>query len=1230
MPVSKVTVGSMLAVQSVSAEESPPPIGSLPSSSTVDASIPVKPIQDDTLFVRASIGSAVIENRLDIVVPDASIALTGCRNKSGIDFGLSIDRPVFLASVDAYSKFADDNAIIESIDQNLKLGDFESTLLQADYDFLMNKIKSLNSGTFQTMQDRLSTETRSLQEVLDKITEIAVKGDEVSRKLDFTRIENNLEQRVQEVLDEAQFRFDESRPQSVVPSSARNTSTSLIKSLQKEIESIPITKSENDLLLKLRTDGTALSNVTSRDGSGKSYDDMDYLEKTITCCKLISRIMARTFSKAKFPNGFGSIKLTSTIASPRGYIFESNDISGASLDSSILDSSIFDTGTRANLSGILSFDAKSFSPEKSIKNNNFDSIVMNVIQGNNSNSTLSQLDKTKKNYDDALNILTYLRAVGFEREACSPQDILLMTFEKLVQSFSTYTSALTENVSPNSDEMSDALAASLGCRKRGGNDNITGLFRSIILTSIVDTDYKFGDVDPEQFDSVVEVKTRTDDGTGEKNIKTLSGANSKGKGTVGSTAELSASLYETLEKRKLIPPISKKWVKEYLNKSSEVGLNSDNLWLADIFFYNVLVENRLLKSIDSDRKAAIPNNATVTDDAALVPSSVNVDVASTGASIITSYPIKSVYNSLRRFGTTNTSTFQSAVSRLYSSIIEKFKQFYSLEEIDEQRFFASENSSLSKSVIYDLIFECLSNCLVWSVNPTVAIDDSSIYTVSSNLTKFKLVGDSSGASTLSFYESIRLLKFLKDCSAANGSFAAFAFRSDRRLYDLLPISRLSPGTNQSGNGGVSRVIIDSEYPDSYYFRSFMNFVAAFPELVREYKGVSKNLAVLKVIKLILDASISDLIQIENKSVDVKSSLTGFTTAEKSEIFKCVSLASVSSLLLKNLKVPVNDILGFENYYDKNRDTYDVSATEWFLNRFPQSTFEKSRIVFCGLPQGFINGIIREARNVDPTTFIATDSQASQNSTPKFFEALLTTRQVQDSSKIYETKIAKFHPFIHVVQKGKIELNDALLRNVFDLFLFDINTKKWKLLDASSTSDIDSVKNSLGLNSENEANDIINYHILDSLCKSVVRTLTGLEIDASSLGSYQRGMTANDANNVLQFFANDPAGFIPRGKMVATDFLRINAAGYFEVIPFSKLKGTASNLTTPSNHSLLMKFLQTRAFTKGTLSREILMPSAFERVYCGFFNPEDITDSVSRSKTSASVLSIAQLTISALR
>jgi hypothetical protein len=78
-------------------------------------------------------------------------------------------------------------------------------------------------------------------------------------------------------------------------------------------------------------------------------------------------------------------------------------------------------------------------------------------------------------------------------------------------------------------------------------------------------------------------------------------------------------------------------------------------------------------------------------------------------------------------------------------------------------------------------------------------------------------------------------------------------------------------------------------------------------------------------------------------------------------------------------------------------------------------------------------------------------------------------------------------------------------------------------------------------------------------------------------------------------------------MLATDFLSLNSDGLIVPITFSRLAGAAPDMTNPSDHGLLMKFLDTRAFNAATLSREVFLPSAFERVYCALLNNEDIVD-----------------------
>jgi hypothetical protein len=1236
MAVSKVTVGSTIAVQSLPAAVPVPPIGPLPDASTVRGAVPVRPVQDDALFVRESIGSATLEGRLDIEVPDESIALTGCRNRSGVEFGLSVDRPVVLASLDVLSRFADDETIKKSIDQNLTLVEFESELLKSDYDFVMEKVKASNEGVVQGLQDALASEDDKLKIALDQLAEIAVGADRVSRELDFIRPENSFRTRVDSTLNGYNFRFDESRPSvdSLVSTSARETSSSTIARLKNDVDSIPLTRAENDLINKLRVDGSALSDQSNSSRyEGKSYDSLDHLEKSIVCCKVLSRIMATTFSEAKFPDGFGSIRLPVAIGSAgtaSSFLFESNDanLSGSFLQEGGLGSRISLGGLPNAASNLLAGEtvavaADSFSPDKSKKNNNFDSIILKILQSDSSTS-IRQLDSAKAYFREAKDFLKYRRAVGFQNEACSPQDILLAIFQELVDSFPTYTAALSADSSINFEEMADAIVMSLGCRKPGADTGITGLYRSVILASILDPEYKFGESDPEVFDSVTETKVKTDAGDGEKTVKTNSGSKSKGKGQVSNTAASTEAFYSPLNERGTIPPLSKSFVRDYLRKMEEKGLAGDTTILADIFLFETLRNKGVIGHVayDGFTAARLPTNANSVVSA-IVPATVSVD-----DTLVASYELRFILESLKNYGLpSERATVKSALSRVYNRVLQSFRSSYGVDSINEEEYRLSA-SSLPKKVIFDLLLEGVSNCLVWALNPAVSVNTEDpedggylTYLFSGNLSKFEVLTDDTSTSSLSVYESVRLLLLLKQLSAATGSFTEFAFSSasNNRFYEIINLSYSSPE-----NSSLSRVMLKSEKLDSSYLKRFTSLVSSFPNLTMEYREIARDLATLDSVCDVIDASVSSLLRLQQKSASLRESLASFAREQKSDVFKCMSLPSVTAALLKRDARVVNDAKGFDNSRARNRPSLDVSAARWFFKNYPIENYERSRLMFFGLPQGFTSALVRQARTLDENFLIA-DEAIAPNAAPKYFEAAVTARPVQLSNSTYEIELGRFHPFIHLEQHEKLQIADSVeaLRSRFALKFFVQG--KWINLDPSSSPDRAAIQTALGLSSS-DVTSLIDYHVKSSILASVACVMAGIAIDSDKLGTFRKAMSRADANKVLQIFLTDAASTILRGSMAATDFLNQNSDGFIESIPFSRLAGSAPDLTNPSDHGLLMKFLDTRAFNAATLSREVLLPSAFERVYCTILDNKKFPATERLAKT----LNINQLTIKAVR
>jgi hypothetical protein len=888
-------------------------------------------------------------------------------------------------------------------------------------------------------------------------------------------------------------------------------------------------------------------------------------------------------------------------------------------------------------------DADSFSPEKSKKNNNFDSIILKILQSDGPTS-IRQLESVKASFREAKELLKYRRAAGLPDEAGSPQDVLLMVLSQVADSFPTYSSATAQNSSVSTSEMVDALVMSLGCRKSRANDGITGLYRSIILTSIQDSDYKFGDVDPEVFDSTSESKTITDSGDGSKTIRASSGTNTKGKGKVSETSSASG-LYETLNKRGLIPPLARQFVKAYLDLMEEEGLSKDDGYKASVFAYSILAYYGNLTNLPYNLEK-IPSNSVVLAPAREQPKAPVIRTLdpSVGGKVSKS---REIYESIRNYGLKDSSTVKVSVLALYSKLLETFKSNYGVEINEEEFTTGGSTTLLKKSVILDLVFECLSNCLVWTVNPAIMqgeaeIDSvleeegaagwtveeletraqtrissgvsatdaqrildrlsqvSSIFILSRNLSNLQPIGSIVASGDLVLYESIRNLSMMKRLQTVRGNFTQFAlsYPTDFERIKDLKASAFARGFSE-GTLDCLKV---------FKLQLASMFSDGSDSLLEEYRETVRNLSLLDSVSDIIDLSVSSLLRLQQTSTSLRDSLATFSREQKSDVFKCLSLPSVTAALLKRDARIVNDARGFENSYSRNRPSLDVSAARWFFKNYPIDAYERSRLVFFGLPQGFTSGLTRQARTLDDN-FLIVDEDAVPNTNPKYFEASITVRPVQVSNTTYEIELNVFHPFIHVSQREEIDVSrDAtglFLRNRFDVHLFD--RTKWQKMNSASSTDVEKIKKALGLSGPSDVNKLIDSHIRSSIFASVARVLSALDINSDALGTYRKAMSRADAGKITQLIAADTASVIPRGSMAATDFMNQRGDGFIESIPFSMLAGSAPDLTNPSDHGLLMKFLDTRTFNAATLSREVLLPSAFERVYCALLNNEDIVD-----------------------
>ena len=1266
MPVSKVTVGSIPSIQAVKPLETIPPVGELDFIDS-QSDVPVTPVQDDKLFVRDSISSAVIEPRLNFSVSDDGLALTGCRNKSGIEMGLSVDRPVVLASLDVLTRFAADDATIkESIKQNLQLAEFEDELFKADYDFLMSRMKSQNSQLLQTFQNSLTAEEASLEEKLKTLSEISVKSEEISRRLDFMRVDIGLArpeisfaQRLQESVRNVNTRFEESRPNNNSLRellTSESSSTSIVKGIERNINTPVLSQYERDLVTKIRNGSTLYGETFSTsNGIVYSYDDLSNISKAISCCKVLSKIMAETFTKQKLP----TVKNVDLPVSLRGirtsnFVFESSDVTD-DFDNGI-GRRLENVDFSSNLIEDISVDR--FSPDKSIKNNNFDSIISKITE---TGDSITRLESLKSSYENSENFFKFKQPVGFDNDACSAHDVFLTIAGLIADSFPTYSKGVTDSP-PDQYELLDALVMSFGCKSKNRNSNVilNSLWRAIILSSAEDSNYIWGE-DSETYDSRTESKTVTNIDGEVKTIRASSGVNQIPAGRVSQTGDV---YYKPLKRRGFIPEFADDSIREFLEEASLNESLSTSPSSHKIFDASYLIDENILTTgeLQQENVTRAPDSQVDENGNNTVgPGRTDLSSVERDARLpqnVNEYDYDDrsflFHSSVTTIRSRN-NTVISTITKFYDILIQKFSSNFQIE-IDEKDFYI-DSRKITKAAVLDLIFECISNLVVYVVNPvftdpTAVVKEVSrttrgsgrnsrvteetngsfigrCYLLSGHESKvsFSVAGSGPRSSEYNIFESFRLLQLFKSVSSlSNGEFSSLFQSLDRNVNLIVESARES----------TSRELDGSDYA---FIRTSIG--SELTSLISGYQFDMVNLAIISSISSLIDSAVSDLILLQNKSRNLKDSLDGFTREQKDDVFKCLSVTSVTSALLKNRNRKVASTDRFENFYERNRTGLDISAARWFYRNRRREDLENSRIIFFGLPQGFANSLIRQVRE---TTTAIDDSGAvssvftTPSASPNYFEAWLTPRGIHDPTYVFDdVRLMRFHPLIHVSQNDTISDSASFdrLRLSFSIEIFSLSTRKWEKYAANASELLEEPLAGLGLRLD-EGLQIIDFHILDSIQKSFVRTSSGLEISADSLGTYKKAMSASDAASVLQLMAGPSANVVPRGAMQAREFLHRNEAGLVESVPFSRLRDQSPDKTNPSDHSLLIKFLDTRAFTRESLGKEVLLPSAFERIYCGVFNPSEISEG-GRSGASygsrtgrAAAMNISQITIKAIR
>jgi hypothetical protein len=386
------------------------------------------------------------------------------------------------------------------------------------------------------------------------------------------------------------------------------------------------------------------------------------------------------------------------------------------------------------------------------------------------------------------------------------------------------------------------------------------------------------------------------------------------------------------------------------------------------------------------------------------------------------------------------------------------------------------------------------------------------------------------------------------------------------------------------------------------------------------------------------AGISDIVEssCEEFSNAIDSSSDGLSNAPTSAKNDCLS--SLSPHVAGSVVLKQKFENGVREPLEESLAIHDSSAARWFYKNRAQSFSSLQTCAVVGLPVGFCANLSRSV------AVISSDGSPLENlplkrgiSSLDFIVSARSLTRPYDS--ISSKSIAKFHPYVHAYVASEIDetlsLSRLLSERMIALMCYDETSGSW--IDVSPSECVEFLTNggsfgvvayteTASLPSTTDANIMIQCHAIDAILKSTLRVVSGFDFKESVLSSSARRISAAEAASLLQLFSN--SSVIPRGAMTASQFLNANNDGTFSPIPYSKLSGEAPDLTTPSEHSLLLKVMGSGIFTSETIAEKILTPDPFERTYCLVYNPSDLKYTSDSDMTTIEQASLFSLSVEA--
>ena len=1206
MPVKSATGTSKLTVQPLPIETPQPALGSLPTSNTVRSEVPNVIAQGNSYFTSDSIGSAKFDSRMDFPkLPTNASILKLSKNKSGKKLALSPEKPCLIASIDIFSPpGTDKEKTYNSIQQSLEIAQFESSLIKADYEYVLDRFENdaSTATTMKSLKDAATSKLSKVNDAVTSITRLSAASEEFSKSLDIRLFWDNVGQLISQHYSTFPLRFGDGSVDTKLSilgiDEAKDSGTAIIKKLEKLATSatsdaqqtttsglqqtkiinlFPVGYSAGYFAIDKRVEK---NDLLFDDSSIANYSELGRCQKAAACCEFLSRVFIDTFT---------GLTGSAVISLPTQY-------SG----SLIFEPSPVKIGTKTYESHYGGFISPSIE--------NLSTAKINEVRA-------SAVDS----YNNSFSSAKIKMGIDNVSEKGTPLDIYTRMFSKIFDSYSSlYASAESSSLS-NQAEIYDSVILLYSMKQQTSSKEFNGFMRGILLTMILDPDFEFNAPTSDEFDNISESESESSvDGATSTKTKTKTGNKTlKTKKLSDYPKVLTDSIFSNPERLKNFHSTAQSYTKIALNKMDyaattwtvplplvRIASNFSPGTIDSAFNAELIVDSK----IDGWSKNAPKMSELPSKIASSLPSGVNITTnnlsnTSSGNSTDISnsmenndFIFEKIIEAIPKFSRDDTGkTIGNAILDLYDELLALFEDAYGkkFEDISPDLvFYTNSGKTCTKRAIVDVILECLGNLISHFLSPGFYVSPYGKSNTVETISKQYLSVNEN------YYES---LKFCSELSKVSGDLT-FAINN----------AYISSGLNNKPNSPVTpatTAVTKSNITLTNLSTSLM--LSMNDDLYTRQRNTKTAIAALSAISSMIDTSCKNFISaIETASLELSSVPQDI----KNDVMSSLTPEVASSIALKE-----DYETGIREPFEESLTIYDTFAANWFYTNYKKELSSDKVCLTVGLPSGFTTLLNKSEIELD-TNFQIVKNTFQQYRDPAKFSLVLSARSIQRPfANVNPLLIGKFHPLLHAQISGNIVTDSSLLKlaasSEVKLLCYDRISGTWvetnytdcvEFLVNGGNFGVSGLFEDIALVTTSDAEDVIKFHVLDAILKSTIRVSSGVDLSSTVFGGSQRTIDAKTAASVLSLFNSAAKDLVPRGSLTASDFLSIGELGNYIPVEFSSLSGEGPRLTNPSTHSLLLKILGSGVFTANTLLDRVIAPSPFERTYCVIYDPNDLT------------------------